>query len=207
MDSRDLPKNVNLKGSKNSKISSEEASAGKLSVNLLPPEILFERRQGSKLAVINKLSILALLLMLFFTSATLSLRISQNSELKEIRESVAVAEAKVSGMKGKEEQLAVLKSRLNSIKTLNEGDVKRKAIFSLVVFLIPESMGVSEVAVDGSGKMTLSLTSSSLASIESLISNLGNKEKNSNLISKVTLDGLSMGKEETYRFSLKIIPR
>lgn len=177
----------------------------KLLVNLLPQEILIERRQSSKLALVNKLSILTLLILVFFTSATLGLRFTQNQELKLNQTNLARAENRVRGLKDKETSIVALKQRLTSIQGLIGGDNKIKGIFNLVIFLTPEDVQITEATVDKNGSMSLSMTTPSLQSLETLIDNLGTKEKNSGMISKVDMDGLSLGKDGLYRFSLKVI--
>lgn len=178
-----------------------------LLVNLLPAEELYRRKQSFRLALINKLSILLLTVLIFLTSTALVLRLTQNLQLKGVQNNLAKAETKVAGLKGKEEQAFILKERLASISKLLGGDSKRKAIFNLVVFLTPAEIMFSEVTVDRNGNMNLSLSSPTLASVETLISSLEDRGKNSDLIAKVNLEGLSLGKDATYHFSLKIVPK
>lgn len=179
----------------------------KIHVNLLPSEVLFERIQSSKLVFINKVSVGVLLVLIFITSATIALRLSQGTELKEVKEDVVKAETMAAGLQTRSSKLSSLKSRLGSIKTLLEADAKRRAIFNLVIYLIPADVTVSEVVVDAGGVMTVSLSSSSLSSIETLISNLSSKDKNSDLISRINLETLSLGGEMSYRMTLRLVPK
>ncbi len=175
-------------------------------INLLPQEVLLERRQNSKLVFLNRLSVVLLIVLVFFTSATLALRIMQNSELEEANKGLVLATEEVNSFKERETQVLALKERLGLIQNLMEGDAKRKEIFNLIVFLTPPDMQISEALVDKNGNTTASFTSPSLTAVQTLINNLGDKEKNSNIVTKVQLEGLSMGKDGVYRFSLKITP-
>lgn len=186
---------------------SQVSLASGILVNLLPTEELQKRKHSVRLALINKISIGILAALIFFTSAAFALRLSQNFELQNAQIGLARAEAQVTNLKGKEEQAFILKERLAAISNLLGGDSKRKAIFNLVVFLTPTDILISEASVDRGGNMNLSLKSPTISSIETLISNLGNKEKNADLIAKVSLEGLSLGKDSIYHFSLKIIPK
>jgi len=56
---------------------------GGISINLLPQDIILQRKQSSKLVLVNRISVGVLVTLVFFTSATGALRIMQNSELKE----------------------------------------------------------------------------------------------------------------------------
>lgn len=185
----------------------QDLLASRMSVNLLPPEMLYQRHQSFRLSLINKLSIGALLMMIFLTSAALAIKISQKSELQRSQNDVVMAESKVSELKVVESQFLILKQRLGSINSIMGGDTKRKAIFSLVVLLTPESLQITNASVDRNGYMAVSVYGNSVKAIETLIRDLGDKEKNSNLIATVDLDGLSMDREGTIRFNLKIIPK
>lgn len=179
----------------------------KLMINLLPLEIILDRKQHFKLKLISKISIIALLVLIFFTSSTLALRFSQTFALKSAEEGLVIAESKVSSLKDKEGQAIALKKRLDSIASILGGDSLRKAIFNMVIYLVPSNMQVLEVNVDKNGNMNIDLSSSSLSAIQTLTDSLGDKEKNSDLISKVDLDGLSLGRDSVYHFSLKIVPK
>ncbi|OGE20463.1 hypothetical protein A3E45_01650 [Candidatus Daviesbacteria bacterium RIFCSPHIGHO2_12_FULL_43_11] len=180
---------------------------GGISINLLPQDIILQRKQSSKLVLVNRISVGVLVTLVFFTSATGALRIMQNSELKEAENGLAYATERVTGLKSTEDKTFILKERLGLITTLVDGDQKRKEIFNLVVFLTPPDMQISEALVDKNGQLTASFSSPSLSAVQTLISNLSDKEKNSGLVAKVNLEGLSLGKDSTYRFNLKISPK
>lgn len=176
----------------------------KITINLLPHEVLLERVQGSKTKFINKISIVVLILFIAITGAVVMFRIAQNTEVAEVNKQVAEAEKNLTAEKSKEETVAALKNRLTSIQALLGSDEKIKSMFNLILFLTPPEVTMSDVAVDKNGVITASFSSQSLAAIENFFASLSNKEKNSNLVSKVDLDGISLGKELAYRFSLKI---
>lgn len=187
--------------------SQEEPPRTRIIVNLLPSEILMERKQSYKILLINKISIAALLVLIFFASATFGLRIYQGMEFKNVQDNLVYAEGKVASLQDKEGQLLTLKQRLEQIQKLLEGDNKRKGIFNLLIFLVPSEIQISEMSVDKNGEANISLTSSQISSITTLFSNLSSKEKNGGLISKVELQGLSLGRDGVYRFALRIIPK
>ena len=175
------------------------------SVNLLPPEML--HKQNPKIALINKISIFTLTTLVFFTSATLALRLSQNFELQNVKKNLVRAEEKVTSLRGSEERVTLLKERLAAIQGIMSGDIKRKTIFNLIVYLIPPEIQVSELSVDKGGNVNLALSGTSSLFLQTLTDNLANQEKNSDMITKVDLDGLSIGKDGIFRASLKIIPK
>lgn len=180
---------------------------GGILINLLPQEVLLQRKQNSKLVLVNRLSIGVLVALVFFTSTTLALRIMQNSELEGAKNGLVYATERVSGLKSKEDKTLILKERLGLITILVEGDHIRKEIFNLVVYLTPPDMQISEALVDKNGNMTASFSSPSLSAVQTLVNNLSDKEKNSDLVTKVSLEGLSLGKDSIYRFTLKVSPK
>lgn len=176
----------------------------KISINLLPDEILLERAHSSKFALINNISISILIIVILITAAMLFFKISQNKEMEKMNNQVKTAEDKVVAERSKEETVFALKNRLNSIQTLMSGNESVTSTFNLIVSLIPPEVDLYEAMIDKNGMMTASFNSKSLPAINSFFNNLSSKEKNSNLISKVDLDGISLGKQSTYRFALKI---
>lgn len=176
----------------------------KISINLLPKEVLLQRKQSSKFATINTISVAILIILVFLSSATLAMRISQNFQLNEVKNNLTLAEQDVAVFQTKEAQLAFLKKRLEVINNLTNGDVKVKAIFNLILAIIPKDINVSEINVDKSGKMVIMISTTSLSSIETLISDLSSQEKNANLVKEINLDTLSKDKDGVYRLSLNI---
>lgn len=185
----------------------EPSSIGKLLVNLLPSEILLQRRQSMKLALVNKISIITLVILILLASGTLALRVSQNFNFKNAQQDLVAAEGKVAALKDKEAEMVALKQRLGSIKSLQGGDTKITSIFNMVIYLTPLGIQVTEASVDKSGNMIVTMVAPEIAMVESLIENLGDKEKSSNLISKVELQGMSLGRDFSIRLVFKITPK
>lgn len=165
---------------------------------------MLERIQSSKFALIVKISVFVLTFVILITSLVIFLKISQNKEVNDVNVKIKTAEDSVSSFKSVEETLFALKNRLNAIQTLRNEDEKVKSMLSLIIFLIPPEVTIYDASVDKNGTINASFSSKSLSGVQSFFSNLSSKEKNSNLISKVDLDGISLGKDYTYRFALKI---
>ncbi|MDO8429127.1 MAG: hypothetical protein Q7S88_00675 [Candidatus Daviesbacteria bacterium] len=175
----------------------------RIKVNLLPAEILIERKKSLKLTLLNKLSISMLVILLFLASASLALRFTQSEKFKNINENLVFAEGKVTSLKGKEAKVVALKQRLRSIDTLLSADSKIREIFDLAV---SSSSGVDilDVSISKNGNMTISFSSDNLEGIEGLIINMINKGREKNLISEIFLEGLTLGKDGFYKFELRV---
>lgn len=179
----------------------------KIDLNLLPKAHFQDQKKISTIWLINKLSIGLLVVLVFLTGAVLSLRTIQRFELQKESQVVKEAEAKVSTFQDKEGQLIFLKQRLDTINNLLNGDIKRKALFSLLIFLTPDDISYSDISIGRDGSTIVSASSPTLQSIDTLLNNLSNKEKNAGAISKIDLDGLTLGKDSIYRFSIKLLPK
>ena len=175
-------------------------------VNLLPVEIILQRKQNLKLALINRVSIIFLILLIFATSATLTLRIIQSSKLEKEKKDLVYAESRVTELKNNEGQMIMLKQRLSKIQNLSGEDLKRKAIFNLIIYLTPQEIEISEIVVDRRGNVLATFATTSLSAFTTLVDNLRDKEKNMGLIQSVNMESMSFGRDSQYRFSLKIVP-
>lgn len=175
-----------------------------ISINLLPKEILLQRQQNTKLRFLTVLSMGLLILLIFLSSATLAMRIAQNLEFRKASDNVVYAQEREASLKSKEAQLVFLKERLSLIDSFSQKDKKIKEMFNLVLNLIPLDIQISELSVDKTGNMVILLSTNNLFSLEKMTEDLGNKEKNSNLIKKISMEGLTRGKDGIFRFSLKI---
>lgn len=175
-----------------------------LKINLLPRDILLARQLGSKARLINKLSIGLLVILICLTSATLGIRFVQNLDLKKANTNLTSAQNLVESQGIVEAQAALVKQQLDSIESISGQDANRKAIFNLLVALMPADVQISEASVDKESNMTLTLSSPSLSSLQDLFSGLSDPEKNAGLISKVDLQGLSVDRDGAYRFGLRI---
>lgn len=176
-------------------------------INLLPNDVLTERRKSASVAVVTRFSIAALVILTFLTGAVLAVRIMQRLEFERSTDYLSEAEAKVGSYQEKETQLLTLKQYLSSINSFYQLDSKKKSIFGLVAFLAPSDVTLSDITVGSDASTVVSGVSSSLVSIDKLISELTSPEKVGDVVAKVELDGLSIGKESNYRFGLKITAR
>lgn len=175
----------------------------KISINLLPVEVILRQKQNLKVVLVNRLSVSVLLVLAFLTSALLALRISQASQLKKVSSGLALATERVDSLKEREAYAVALKARLDSIRSLST-DSKKATLFNLLISLAPANVSVSNLAVDKTGVLTVSLSAPSADALEVLIASLNNKEKNAGLVSSAELTSLSKGKDGNLRVELKI---
>ncbi len=177
-----------------------------LLINLLPPEIILFRKQSTRISFINKASIVVLLILIFLTSTTVVLRVLQNKNLQEVDNQIVFAQSKINSLKDREGYAIALKSRVSSIASIGENS-KQTAIFNLVTSLAPVEVDTQSISVERNGLMVFSANSPSLSALQSFLTNLSSKEKNSDLISTVALESMSKGRDNIYRVSFRIVPK
>lgn len=176
----------------------------KIVVNLLPNEIVIERVKLAKLANINRLSIGILVALVVLSAGIFSLRFTQNGEVVHITQSLAAEEQKITSLKDKESQVIVLKQRLGDISKLNKGDEKITDMMNLIVGATPIDVEITDVAISKEGNVTVTFSSPSNEKIEELIDNLLTQGGEIGLLSKINLEGVSLGKDGIYRFGMRI---
>lgn len=180
-------------------------TAVRLSLNLLPPEILLERKQGEKLKVINNISLALLLSLVLMSSTVLFLKVNQKNTLEQTKDRLGIASKKIESLKDSESKTILLKNRLTEIDKLAGIDTKRKALFNLVIGLTPQDLQISMVSLDKNGNMTLVVNSQSLSAVDQFITKISAKE-NAELIKKLDLGSFSLGRDGVFRLDLKITP-
>lgn len=178
-----------------------------ISINLLPEEILIQRKQSSKISLLNKLSAMVIVVLIFAASATLSLRIIQQSKLGVVNKSLAYARTQVTDMQQKEVRVALLKKRLDSIRTLSASGSKETAMYNLLLLNAPADISIDSLSIDQNGNSSLDINSTSLDSINTFLSTLSDPGKNAGLISQISMDGFSLSRDGIYRFNLKIFSK
>lgn len=175
----------------------------RLSINLLPLEVIRAEATASKYYKLRLASMVIVLAVIFFSSATLALRILQSHSIKSAEGSVSAAENKVSKFKGAESSLLVLKNRLVSIDQITSTPSKQRDLFNLITSLMPPSLVINSITTDRSGIVSLTLISSSGAAADDFLLSLLSEKKDQK-ISSVEIESLSRGRDGIYRITLKI---
>ncbi len=176
----------------------------KISINLLPPEILTEQIKGSKFYKIQLIGITIILMMIFLSSLTVALRLLQNKNIVMAQAEMDAVSQQVSGLKSTEASLYILKNRLAIISKYLGVPSKQSSMYKLIDKLIPSSVALNAVNVDKEGGVVLLLSAPDSDSLDTLIANLSQKEINEDKIDQFSIDSLNRGRDGIYRISLKI---
>lgn len=179
----------------------------KISINLLPVEFITEELKASKFYKIQTIGVAIILGMSFLVSLTVSLRILQSHNIVQVQTRLKDAEQKVTDLKSTQASLVLLKDRLKTINQYLGTASKQTSMYKLIDKLVPPSVLVNSVTIDGKGEVVLLALLPDSESLDNLISSLTTKESNEDLIKSVSIDSLNRGKDGAYRISLAIKPK
>lgn len=174
-----------------------------MKINLLPAETLSVGRQNAKILLANRISLWLFVALVFLTSITLSVRILQNLKLQNLTGQVAQAQTRVLSSQDKEGYAVVLAERLKTIQSL-QGDSKKIILFNLIAGLAGSNIAINSFSVDRVGNIDVSATAINLADLNNFFNGLNDKKQTSDLVSRVDLSSLSLGRGGGYRFSIKV---
>lgn len=179
----------------------------KISINLLPPEIIELEIKKTKFYKIQFLGVAVILSLVFLASLTVALRILQSRNITEVKAKISQTEQKVSDLKSTQASLLLLKNRLTVIDKYLGIPSKQSEIFKLIDKLIPPAVAINAITVDKADEVVLLALAPDAGSLDRLVSNLTDKESNEGRIAQVSVESLNRGKDGFYRISFKVKPK
>lgn len=178
----------------------------KISINLLPPEIMAQELKKAKFFKVQFAGIAIVLVMVFLTSLTVALQILQSRSIAVIQATLAEEEQKVTDLKDTQASLFLLKNRLNVINQYFGTSSQQSSMYKLLDKLIPVSVLINAITIDKTGGVILLATVPDSLILDNLVSNLTTQEINDGKISQVSVETLNRGRDGFYRISFKIKP-
>ncbi len=179
----------------------------KISINLLPPEIITREIKKTKFYKVQAIGVAIILVMVFLASLTMALRILQSQNITEVQAKLGQAEQRVSNLKSTQVSLAVLKNRLTVINQYLGVPSKQASLYKIIDKLIPDNVVMSAINISKTNEITLLALAPDPVSLDTFVSNLSEKEMNEGSFSNVSVESLNRGKDGFYRISLKIEPK
>lgn len=176
----------------------------KVSINLLPAEFTTEEFKRTRFIKVQIIGIAVLLLMIFLSSLTVSLRILQSRGIKAVEGRVLGAEEKITDLKATQASLIFLKNRLAIIRQYLGTESKTVSLYQFLTNQIPKSVSANSISVDKEGNMLMLLHFRDIQELDSLLAGLLDPEKSEGKIKAVSLDSLSRGRDGLFRVSLKV---
>lgn len=179
----------------------------KISINLLPPEIMVEEQKKAKFYKIQAIGVIFILTIVFLTSLTLALRILQSRNIEMVQKKLTQVEQKVTSLKDTEASLFILKNRLSVISQYLGVPSNQSATYKLFDRLVPSSVVTNAITVAKNGEVIFLGLAPDSASLENLVNNLTTKESNEDKISQVSVESLNRGRDGLFRINFKIKPK
>lgn len=179
----------------------------KISINLLPSEILEKELKQTSFYKIQFIGIAVILIMVFLSSLSVALRILQNKNISVARVALNELQQKVTGLKDTQESLFLLKNRLAVISKYLGISSGQTEIYNLLERLIPPFVVINTVTIANTGNVALIATAPDVTSLDTLITNLTAKDSNEGKINIVSVENLSRGRDGFYRVSFEIKPK
>ncbi|MBI2196745.1 hypothetical protein HYU45_04025 [Candidatus Daviesbacteria bacterium] len=176
----------------------------KISINLLPPEIIALEIKKTKFYKIQFAGVAVILVLVFLASLTVALRILQSRNISEVQAKLSQTEQKVSDLKSTQASLLLLKNRLAVIDKYLGVPSKQSAVYELIDKLIPSTVAINAITIDKADEVVLLALVPDAGSLDRLVSNLTDKESNDGRIAQVSVESLNRGKDGFYRISFKI---
>ncbi len=179
----------------------------KISINLLPAEIIAQEFKKAKFYKIQFVGVAIILIMIFLASLTVALRILQSHNITVVQAKLNQTEQKAVDLKDTQASLFLLKNRLSIIDQYAGVSSKQSAMYRLLDKLIPQNVFISAITINKVDETILLASVPDAVSLDILMNNLILKENNEDLISKVSIESFNRGKDGFYRISLKISPK
>lgn len=178
--------------------------AEKISINLLPDEFIAEELKKGKFYRVQAIGIFIILFMIFLSMLTVSLRVFQSSGIKSSEVILANAQSKVNSHSSKQTKLVYLKNRLEVISKELGISSKQVEMYGLVESLLPTSVNVITESIGTDGKILISAVVPDPVVLDSMFSDLLNVEKNEGKISKIVVEGIGRGRDNSFRVNFTI---
>lgn len=178
----------------------------KISINLLPPEIIAKELKRANFYKIQFIGIVIILTMVFLASLTMALRILQSRNITDVQAKLTQTEQRVSDLKSTQASLFLLKNRLTVIDNYLGVSSKQSSMYNLIEKLIPPSVAINAITINKSDEAVLLALVPDASTLDNLMNSLTVKEENGGKIIRVSVESLNRGKDGLYRINFKIKP-
>lgn len=179
----------------------------KILINLLPVEFTKEQSKDAKFYKLQTIGVVMILLVIFLSSFTVALGVLQSQRLKLAEKRLDSMQERIVTFQDKQVSLMALKNRLTAINQYIGVSSLQAGMFNLVNTILPPSVSISSLSISKLGEITISAQAPDSITVNQMIIDLTDKEKNKEKISKVSLESLNRGRDGVYRLNLKIKPK
>ncbi len=179
----------------------------KISINLLPKEVLVLEKDKNRQKFLMRLAIGVLMVIIILTSFVFSIRIYQNQKSNQTISDLGTMQKDVETLKEEESLAVYLKQRLNSITSIVNSESPQAKGYNLITQLVPPSVVIVSLNFDNNGSIVLSAIAPSAQAAKDFFDKLVDPVANQGTVVGAHLDSLSEGADNTYRMDVTIKTR
>lgn len=176
----------------------------KLSINLLPNDVIMLEKSHARQAMFNQLSIAIVACMVFFTGIVFILKLSQQAQLSKANQDLTQAQGQLASLKNQAGIIQTLKKRLDKIASFDGQESKGLTWIALVNGIKPVSITTNHLGINIDGKLSYSGESSGSADLTTFFNNLTNPKLTEDRVGRISLETLSRSANDKYKFDLNM---
>lgn len=176
---------------------------GKILINLLPPELaLVEKKRVKKIWIVRVTSFF-MVVVIVIASAILGFGVVKSGEEHQKQQELQDIRNQVSSLNNQEGYLTLLKQKLAKITNFQGNDFKRITSLNFISSTTPAGISLLTLSVDKNGQIKLGAKSTDSDSLNNFLTSLSD-DKTAVKVSKITVNSLSLGANNEYRFDLDV---
>lgn len=179
----------------------------KVSINLLPPEIINKELKKTNFYKIELVGIVVILIFILLAFLTVALRFLQDRKIKQVQAKISQTKQRISDLKETQATLFLLKNKLTVIDKYFGIPSNQSLMYKLVDNLVPPDVAMNTIIVNKAGEVSLLALVPDALSLDNFIDNLTMKEKNEEKIKQVGIESLNRGRDQLYRINFTIKPK
>lgn len=174
----------------------------KISINLLPTELIQSKKKQSRRSIVIRSNIAILALMILVTAGVLGYGIFLSTKLSSVKSHLEETKNQVGTLKEKEEIILNLKSRLAAITQIDSVASGAVNSFYLMQSLIPEGVSIQNYSLTPGGQVTVQGEAQNSKAMNEYFNNLTDPKKHNNKIGIVKIENINRGIGSQIRFDL-----
>lgn len=171
----------------------------KISINLLPSDLIIHEIEEKKRSVKITICIVAITIFIMLSLTLLFLRFLQNQDAQGVNNSLNSTTSIVKSLKSEESALTALRNRLDIINQILKNESLEVTAYSTLLSLTASQVSITGFTIDKKGKVLVSLESSSIRRLQQVLDKLSDPPQTNSRISNLIVDGISKTRTDLYK--------
>lgn len=176
----------------------------KLSINLLPSDVILLEKNQARQTTLNQLSIAVIACIVFFTGIIFILKLSQQQQLSGANQELTSAQDQATSLKNEAGIIQTLKKRLETIASFDGLESKGLTWIAIVNGIKPVTIKTNHLAINREGKLAYSGESTGSADLKVFFDNLTDPKLTEDRVNSINIETLSRSSNDQYKFDLNM---